>query len=218
MKRLPYIVFLGVFLLAACGEETRDGMLTLTAGPLKLIDQGGAVVEFLAGPTKVHFAASNKTRKFTVTVSQGDAKKATFAGQTPNYSGWDFTLRGKDIGQAVDMTSFRKVDYVGRSWTSIHEGGPCGYNGRWMVEYEYQECSETWRVDFADSSNLQAVGSFLSKREGRTCLLNERNLYCRDFGPQPPYPPIPHPPHHLKQAEDTIKKLDDLGIGSIKFD
>ena len=76
MKRLSSILVLAVALLAACGEETRDGQLTLNgATPLRIADQSGKVVEFVAGPMKVEFAADS-SRKFTVTVSQGKDKQA----------------------------------------------------------------------------------------------------------------------------------------------
>ena len=196
MKRLSSILCLVVVMLAACGEETRDGQLTLNgATPLKIADQSGKVVEFVAGPTKVEFSADS-SRKFTVTVTQGQDKQAKFSGQAPASDGWNFTLRGKDIGQQVDLASS---------------------NGRMVVEETYQACNEDWRVDFADSSNSQAVGSFRSQRDNRSCLIDTHDLYCRDYGPNPPMPPIPYP-HRLQSAEDSVKKLNDLGVDNIKFD
>lgn len=220
MKRLSYILCLSVVLVAACGEETRNGQLTLTgSAPLKLLDQSGKVVEFLAGPTEVTFAPEG-SRKFKVTVKQGADKQAAFSGQAPSGNGWNFTLRGQDIGQQVDMASDRKIDYVGQPWRRITEGAPCGYNGRWVVEEEYQTCNEGWRVDFTDSATYSAIGAWASQRDNLTCFLSSRNLYCRDYGPQPPYHPIPpHPrPHSLEKARETIDKLNDLGADKIKFD
>jgi len=215
MKRLTSILCLAVVLVAACGEETRDGMLTLAGStPLRITDLSGKVVEFLAGPTKVEFAADG-SRKFTVTVTQGQDKQAKFSGQAPASNGWNFTLLGKDIGQQVDLSSDRKVDYVGRPWRTIRDGAPCGFNGRMIVEETYQTCNEDWRVAFTDSSNAQPVGAFRSQRDNRTCLIDSRDLYCRDYGPNPPIPPYPH---HLKAAQDSVQKLNDLGVGGIKFD
>ncbi|MDD5629668.1 MAG: hypothetical protein PHU21_11425, partial [Elusimicrobia bacterium] len=197
MKKLTSVLCLAAALIAGCGEETRDGQLTLAgSGPIKIVDQSGKVVEFLAGPTKIVFSA-DKARKFTVTISQGQDKQAAFSGQAPAHDGWNFTLRGKDIAQQVDLASNRKVEYVGRPWRTIREGGPCGFNGRMLVEEEYQACNEDWRVDFADSSNAQPVGFFRSQRDNLTCLIGSHDLYCRDYGPNPPYPhhPIPHNPH-----------------------
>lgn len=214
MKRISYALGLAVVLLAACGEETRDGQLTLAgSAPLRIVDQSGKIVEFLAGPAKVEFSA-DRSRKFTVTVSQGKDKQAAFSGQAPASDGWNFTLRGKDIGQPFDLTSDRKVEYVGYPWRSIRDGMPCGYNGRMVVEEVYQACNEDWRADFADASNSQAIGSFVS-RLNRTCLISSRDLYCRDYGPNPPIPPYPH---RLEKAEKSLKKLNDLGADGIKFD
>ncbi|MBI5211465.1 MAG: hypothetical protein HY927_15945 [Elusimicrobia bacterium] len=215
MKRISYVLGLAVVLLAACGEETRDGQLTLAgSAPLRIVDQSGKTVEFPAGPTKVEFSA-DRSRKFTVTVSQGKDKQAVFSGQAPASNGWNFTLRGKDIGQPFDLTSDRKVEYVGRPWRRIRDGAPCGFNGRMVVEDVYQACNEDWRADFADASNAQAIGSFLSRLRDETCLIGSRDLYCRDFGPNPHFPP-----HHrrLEGMERSIKKLNDLGADGIKFD
>ena len=220
MKKISSILCLAVVLLAACGEETRNGLLTLAGSePLRITDQSGKVVEFAAGPTKVVFSA-DKSRKFTVTVSQGQDKQAAFSGQAPANDGWNFTLRGKDMGQQVDMTSDQKVEFSGRPWRNIRDGGPCGFNGRMVVEDEYQTCSEDWRVDFADAVSAQPVGTFLSQRSNMTCLIGSRNLYCRDYGPNPPHPPYPHHPRprRLDAAEKSVQKLNDLGIGNIKFD
>ncbi|MCX5796818.1 MAG: hypothetical protein NTY77_15090 [Elusimicrobia bacterium] len=217
MKRLSSILLLAVVMLAACGEETRDGLLTLAgSGPLKITDQSGKVVEFLAGPTKVVFSADN-SRKFTVTVSQGQDKQAKFSGQAPVSDGWNFTLRGKDIGQQVDLASSRNVEFVGRTWRTMRDGMPCGFNGRMVVEDTYQACNEDWRVGFSDSLNTLPVASFRAQRNNQTCLIDSRDLYCRDYGPNPYYPPIPHP-HRLQSAQDSVSKLSDLGVGGIKFD
>ncbi|MBI5239077.1 MAG: hypothetical protein HY926_01255 [Elusimicrobia bacterium] len=218
MRRMTSILCLAAALLAACGEETRNGQLTLAgSNPLKLADESGKVVEFLAGPTKVVFSAES-SRRFKVSVSQGQDKQATFSGQAPAGSGWNFTLRGKDIGQQVDLASDHKVEFVGRPWRTIRDGGPCGFNGRMVIEEEYQTCNEDWRVDFADSASAQPVGTFRSKRDNLTCLIYSRDLYCRDYGPNPPYPPYPHYPRRLSSAEDSVKKLNDLGVSGIKFD
>jgi hypothetical protein len=215
MKRLKSIMFLAVVLLAACGEETRDGQLTLAGSePLRIADLSGKVVEFSAGPMKVEFAA-DKSRKFTVTLTQGQDKQARFSGQAPANNGWSFTLRGKDIGQAVDLVSDRKVEFTGPVYRTIREGMPCGFNGRMVVEESYQACSEDWRVDFADSSSAAPVGAFRSQRSSRSCLIGSRDLYCRDYGPNPPYP---HHPRRLQSVEDSAKKLGDLDLGSVKFD
>lgn len=221
-KRLPYILCLAAAVLAACGEETRNGELTLTgATPLRIVDQSGKTVEFGAGATQVEFAA-DRSRKFTVTVSQGKDKQAKFSGQAPATDGWSFTLRGKEIGQPVDLTSDRQIAYVGQPWRTIRDGAPCGYNGRWQVEEVYQTCNEDWKVDFADANSSAAIGAFRSRRSNQTCLLSSHDLWCRDYGPQPPYPPYPYPyprnPGRFDKMENSVKKLNDLGVDGVKFD
>ncbi len=217
MKSKRSILFLAAALLAACGEETRKGELILAgSNPVRIIDESGAVVEFFAGPTKVEFAAG-RSNKFTVTVSQGDAKKAKFSGKAPSSDdSWNFTLRGSDIGQPIDLASRRDVEYTGKPWRQIGEGGSCGW-GRWVTEEEYQNCNEDWKVGFADAATSSPLGSFHSRRERLTCHLSTRNLYCRDDG-RDRYPHPPYPRGNFSKAQESIKKLSVLSESGIRFD
>ncbi|MBI3554564.1 MAG: hypothetical protein HY077_18885 [Elusimicrobia bacterium] len=215
-KKTSFVLCLAALIMAACGEETRNGQLTLSgAAPVRLVDESGKTVEFVAGATKVQFAAGS-SGKFTVTVSQGKDKQAKFSGKAPTRDGsWNFTLKGRDIGQPVDLASLRSVDYYGRTWRSLRDGAPCGMGGRWLVEEEYQKCNEDWRVNFADAGSAQTVGSFHSRLEDQDCLLSSREIYCQGERPMPG-PPFPR--RNFSSAHDSINKLDELSQTGLKFD
>jgi|CXWL01.1.fsa_nt_gi hypothetical protein len=186
----PMILTVAVLALTGCNKETREGQLTLSGtAPVRFVSEGGKLVEFYAGPTKVEFSANSRD-KIAVVVSQQD-KKAVFSGKAPAGEDWNFVLRGKDIGQPVDMTSRRQLTYKGKPQTAIVDGGFCGSNGRWVVEEKHQACDEEWTVAFADANTSLALGNFRSFRGDRTCVLSSRNLYCRDeMRPVPvPIPP-----------------------------
>ena len=211
---LAAIIFPALLTFIGCDQETRNGELVLAgAVPVRIVDEGGKTVEFMNGPLTVTLDADSG-RKFTVTLTQAEARKAKFSGRAPgNDNSWNFTLRGKEIGQPIDLASVRSIKYYGNTWREIRDGGYCGQNGRWRMENEYRQCNEDWTVAFADANTSQNVGSFRSRREGLTCLLNSRTLYCDDYYyPRPPIPP------RLSKAEDAVKTLSSQVGDGVKFD
>jgi hypothetical protein len=212
-KKVPYVLCLAALILGACGEETRNGTLTLAGvNPVKIADKSGKTVEFYAGPAKVQFSGSS-SGKFTVVVSQGD-RKAEFSGKAPKNDGsWNVTVRGKDIGQPEDFASARSVEYYGQTWRQLRDGGPCGMNGRYEVEDTYQKCNEDWKVSFTDAGNGAAVGTFASRIDGDTCLIDSRQLWCRDNPMPPPYPRG----GRWDRMDGTVQRLKDLSETGINF-
>ena len=186
------LVVAAAAVLTSCNKETRNGELTLSGpAPVRFVSEGGKIVEFYAGPTKVELSGKSRD-KITVEVSQGDKKKAVFSGKATGGDNWNFVLRGKDIGQLMDMTSLRRLDYKGKPWTTIGERGFCGFRGRWVVEEKLQKCDEDWSVAFSDVNTSLALGAFRSRRNDKTCLLSSRNIYCREE--MRPFPVAPIPP------------------------
>ena len=214
-KNAPMLFSLAVLLFAACGEETRDGQLSLTgSAPVRIVDEGGKTVEFAAGPTKVEIAPGS-SNKFTVTVSQGKDKKAKFSGKAPRNDGdFNFSLRGKDIGQPMDFASARNFELFGQTRRRISDGMSCGYNGREVVEETWQSCNEDWKVSFNDAATQASVGGFHSRRENESCLIDSRFIYCRE---EPRHEPFPRRPF-VKSTEDTAKKVSNLLDNGVKFD
>lgn len=193
MKRniLSLTLVVAAAVLTSCNKETRDGELTLSGtAPVRFVSEGGKIVEFYAGPTKVELSAKSRD-KITVSISQGDKKKAVFSGKAAEGADWNFVLRGKDIGQLMDMISRRLLTHKGKPWTTISDRGICGVNGRWVVEDKLQKCDEDWSVAFSDANTSLALGAFRSRRNDKTCLISSRNLYCREEMRPIPTPPIP---------------------------
>lgn len=193
--------------MAACGEETRNGQLTLSgSAPVRIADQEGKTVEFFSGPLKVEFGASSG-RKFTVKLEQ-DKRTAKFSGKVPDADSWNFTVRGKDIGQPLDFTSRRDIQLYGPISRSWGWGSPCGFNGRWETEEQWQKGNEDWNVSFADAHSAAPVGDFKSRKEGQDYLISSRNVWCRE-----------RPDHDRGGRWDRMsKQLEDLKPADIKFD
>ena len=199
---LPLLVL--AVLTAACGEEKRDGQLTLSgSAPVRIVDQSGAAVEFVSGPLKVEFGADSG-RKFTVSLDQ-NGRKARFSGQAPDASDWNFTVRGRDIGQPVDLASARSVTLYGPVRTQMGSGTPCGMNGMWETEEQWRSGNEDWSVAFTDAQSGAALGTFKSRRENQSYLVGTRNLWCR-VRPQ-------HEPHgRWAEMSDKLSALQDAGV------
>ena len=199
-------------LLAACGEETRDGQLTLSgSAPLKIADEGGQIVEFYSGPIKVEFGAEFG-HKFNVKLEQ-NGRLAKFSGKAPDVADWNFTVRGRDIGQPADFTSKRTIALYGPIATRWGMGGPCGFNGQWETEESWQKGNEDWNVSFQDAATSAAIGVFASHREGQDYLIATRNLWCRERpNPEPHIPPI----HRV--SENVSKNISDIKAADLKFD
>lgn len=209
MKRWGIMPVLAVALLAACGEETRNGRLELAgSAPVRIIDESGAGVEFVSGPLKVEFGANN-SRKFTVVLEQG-GRKAKFSGKVPDARDWNFTLRGRDIGQPADFASNRAVALYGPISTSYGTGASCGFDGNWLTEEQWQKGNEDWSVAFTDAQTSAALGTFKSRREGETYLIAVRNLHCRENHRREP--------RGGGRWDRLSEKLSGLQDSGVKFD
>lgn len=217
-SKAPVLLGLMVLIFAGCEKETRNGELQLSGStPVRIVDEGGKTVEFFSGPTKVEFSAGS-SRKFTVTVSQGD-KKAKFSGKAPSSNDtWNFTLRGSEIGQPIDLTSARSIVLIGKPWRQMGRGGMCGRGGTWVTDDEYQKGNEDWSVSFADAANSQSLGAFRSRRENEQYLISSRNIYCEGERDHEPRPPFPRHDRNLSKAQDAVKKLSVLAESGIRFD
>jgi hypothetical protein len=210
--------------MAACVEESRNGQLTLSgSAPVRIASQDGKTVEFYSGPLKVEFGADSG-RTFTVKLEQ-DGRTAKFSGKVPDAGSWNFTLRGKDIGQSLDFTSRRVIQLYGPISTSLGTGDRCSLNGfkdfngsntgEWQTEDQWQNGNEDWSVTFADTNSAAAVGDFKSRREGQSYLIAFRNIWCsfrsdhrgrRRGGPRG------------DQWNRMHKALEDIKPAGIKFD
>jgi hypothetical protein len=206
MKKNILLGLVACVALAACEKETRKGVLELTGSqPLRVVDQeSGKAVDFVSGPLKAEFGANGS--KFSATLEQ-NGRKAKFSGRIPRDS-WSFSLRGSEIKQAFDLESKRKIELYGEVRTRIGDGGPCGMNGTWMTEEKWQSCNEDWKVGF--SSGGQSIGTFASRLEAQSCLIDTRNLVCRGQHREPRDRP--------SVKNQALEKLEAQVQSGVKFD
>lgn len=215
MKKTSILLSLAacVFVMG-CDSETREGKLQLSgSAPLRIVDEGGKTVEFVNGPLKVELSARSGN-KFSVSMEQS-GRKAKFGGKVSGNSDWNFTLRGKEIGQLVDITSNRKVTLYGEPRKTIGNGGSCGMNGTYVTEETWQSCDEDWKVGFSDVQLTQFVGIFESHRKGESCLVDVRNLYCRE---RPDHDRPGRDRLRVKATPAAVKTLQAQVDSGIKFD
>lgn len=209
MKRWGLFVVLAAALsTTACDEEKRAGQLTLAGtAPLRIVDKNGSAVEFQTGPLTVEFDAKGGGR-VAVTLDQS-GRKAEFEAKVPRRADWNFSLKGRDIGQPADIASARKVELYGPRERRIGNGGPCGFNGTYTTEEIWQKGNEDWTVSFADAQSAAPVASFKSRREGEDFLVETHNLWCRER-------PERHPGGgRWDRVSEKLKKLEPT---QVKFD
>lgn len=211
MKRSGILLVLAAALATtACNEETRTGGLTLTgSAPLRIADQEGRTVEFFTGPLKVVFDAESG-RKVSVKLEQ-NGRAAKFTAKIPSRADWNFTVKGSDIGQPVDLASTRKVELYGPIYTRIGSGGPCGFDGTYQTEERWQSGNEDWNVAFSDAGTGQPVAAFKSRREGESYLIESRELWCRERHRHEPFP-------RGGRWDRASQRINNLNIDSVKFD
>lgn len=206
MNKSRIALALVAFALAGCNEEKRNGQLTLAGStPLKIQDQSGKTVEFVSGPLKVVFDPEGST-KVAIKLEQ-DGRTAKFTGQVPRGADWNFSIRGQDIGQNVDLDSSRKIELYGPITRTWGTGGHCGFNGRWETEDEWRKGNEDWDVAFADSASGKPAARFKSRREGQDYLISSRNTWCRE-----------RPEHDRGRWDRVSEKLSNLKENGVKFD
>jgi hypothetical protein len=178
MKRSALILSV-VAVLTACDKETRNGQLDLNgSAPVRIADQNGGTVEFYTGPLKVEFSADS-SRKVSVQLEQS-GRSAKFTAKVPRNAGWNFSVKGSEIGQPVDLASARTIELYGPVEIRTGHGAPCGMNGNYLTEEKWQLGNEDWAVTFADAQSAQSLAQFKSRREGQEFLLETRNLWCRE--------------------------------------
>lgn len=180
MKRSGlFLLIAAVFATTACNKEKRKGQLSLNgSAPVRIADQGGSTVDFYSGPLQVEFGADG-SRKVSVKLEQ-NGRVAQFTAKVPRNLDWNFTAKGSEIGQPVDLASNRTVALYGPIEERTGTGDSCGFNGSYVTEEQWQKGNEDWSVRFDDARNSQPVAEFKSRREGESYLVASRNLWCRE--------------------------------------
>lgn len=199
---------LAVACLAVAGcKETRKGAITLAgASNIPLVDKSGSHAELVAGPAEITIQKGDQNGTIAIGVKQDGRPDvnivAPFKGDP---SSGNFTLRGADIGQPVDMTSARGYVVTGPTvrWTDWENMGSV----RCLVETSYDPCDENWTVAFSASGS--ALGSFAA-RTASQCNQQRREEFCQED----PRIPMPHEPHGPRRLSETLSQ----DPSQVKFD
>jgi hypothetical protein len=193
MKTISILIAVACLAVVGCdNKETRSGSITLTGSSnIPLNDKSGAHAELVAGQAEITFQKGSKDHTIAIQVKQpGRADVNIEAPVNGDPRSGDFTLRGADIGQPVDMISSRRFSVTGPSqrWSNWEDRG----FERCMVETTFDPCDENWTVDFRSAAG--ALGSFSALTATR-CNERSYDAFCQPNGREPRIPDFPRGPH-----------------------
>jgi hypothetical protein len=201
--------------VSACDLIKRDGTVTLTGGsPIPLNDRNGSRAELVAGPAEVRVKKGDASGTIDIRVRQPGRNEINFsAAVSGDVRSGNFTLRGSEIGQPVDLTSARSYVITGRPqrYSTIEETG----FQRCMVDVTYDPCDENWNVTFRSGSGAE-LGSFAS-RSAERC--NERRGFpynCHRVH-EPRIPDHPRGPRGMNGG-GIYQGAMELGAEKVSFD
>lgn len=212
---------LAAVLLAVAGcdfKETRTGQITLTGSAgIPLNGKAGAAT-LVAGRAELTFKKGSSDKTIALRVKQSGRPDVDLeAAVAGDYRSGNFTVRGSDIGQPVDMTSARAFTTTGPTerYSSWEERG----SQTCMVEYSYDPCDENWTLSFRAVGGAE-LGSFASRTSTR-CNERSRESFCR-HNPRDRYPDYPRGPHghngRYGPHNMIYQGASDTGPDNIKFD
>lgn len=203
--------------VSACDLFKRDGHVTLTGGtPIPLNDRNGSRAELVAGPAEIRVKKGDAKDTIEVRVRQPGRSEINFtAPVSGNVRSGNFTLRGSEIGQPVDLVSARSFVVTGptQRYTTVEESG----FQRCMVDVTYDPCDENWSVTFRSGAGAE-LGQFAS-RSAERC--NERRGFpyaCHRY-PEPRVPDYPRGPRgHSINGGALFQGASELGAEKVSFD
>jgi len=219
---------LAAVLLAAAGcdfKETRTGQITLTgAAGIPLNGKAGAAT-LVAGRAELTFKKGSSDKSIALRVKQSGRPDVDLeAAVSGDYRSGNFTLRGSDIGQPVDLTSARAFAITGGTerYSDWEDRGDqvC------LVETSFDPCDENWSLSFRSVAGVE-LGSFASRTATR-CNVRSGVSYCRHNPRNDPrypgypgnypggYPRGPHGPRGPRH--NIYQGVSDLGPDNVKFD
>lgn len=209
-----YLPLVAVLLaVAGCDfKETRSGQISLTAGVagIPLNGKSGAAT-LSAGSAEITFKKGSSDKSIAIRVKQSGRPdvdlEAIVAG---DYTSGNFTLKGNEIGQPVDMASARAYAITGpnQRWSNWEDQG----NQTCMVETTFDPCDENWTVGFRSVTGAE-LGSFVSRYAMR-CNERRTTSWCR-HNPQhePRIPDFPRNPRNV-----IFNQASEVDASKLKFD
>ncbi len=162
--------------------------------------------ELVAGKTEITFKKGKADNSINIRVRQPNRPEIELnAKVSGDYTTGNFTLKGSEIGQPVDMSSARAYAITGQTvrYTSWENQG----SQECLVDITFDPCDENWDVAF--TANGKTLGSF-SSRYALRCNENRRTQFCRRDPTREP---------HFPRGGDRriMQNLIDSGA-NVKFD
>lgn len=202
-------------LLAVSGcdyKQTRSGQITLTAGTAGIPLNGKAgPATLVAGSAEVTFKKGSADKSVAIRVKQSGRPDVELEAKVSgDYRTGNFTLKGSEIGQPVDMVSARSFAVTGprerySNWED-QGGQTC------MVEITYDPCDENWNVAFRSAAGAE-LGAF-SSRKYTHCNERRNVAFCRPNHREPRVPDFPRGgPRSM-----TLEKAAEIDPANFKFD
>ena len=210
MKKISLVLAVACLAVAGCDtKETRSGNITLIgSASIPLIDKSGAHAELVAGASEITFQKGSQKGTVAIRVRQPNRPEVNIeAPISKNGLDGNFTLRGSEIGQPVDLISSRSYAITGpnQRYTRWEEQGmeSC------LVESSWDPCNESWTVSFRAAAG--ELGAFAALTTAR-CNERQSQIACRPIpGREPRIPDFPRGPHPRFNP-------DSINPATLKFD
>ena len=173
---------------------------------IPLAGRNGAA-ELVAGKTEITFKKGSSDKSIAIKVRQPSRPDIELEAKVNgDYTTGNFTLKGSEIGQPVDMTSARDYAITGQRvhYTSWENMG----SQECLVEISFDPCDENWNVSFR-SADGKALGSFSSRYSFR-CNESRRQQFCRRD-------PI-REPHFPRDRHGILNRASAIEPANLKFD
>lgn len=207
-----YLPLVAVLLaVAGCDfKETRSGSISLTGANIPLNGKAGAA-ELVAGSAEIQFKKGSSDGSIAIRVRQPNRADIELEAKVSgDYRTGNFTLKGSEIGQPVDMTSARAYAITGSPvrYSNWEDRG----NQTCMVEITFDPCDENWTVGFSAAG--AQLGSF-SSRYAMRCNERSYTTWCRpNHQHEPRIPDFPRGRPRNVILENAIS----VDASKVKFD
>jgi hypothetical protein len=210
-RSLPLVAVL--IAVAGCDfKETRSGQISLTAGTAGIPLNGKAgPATLVAGSAEVTFKKGSADKAVAIRVKQSGRPDVELeAAVSGDYRTGNFTLKGSEIGQPVDMASSRSYAITGprERWSNWEDQG----SQTCMVEITYDPCDENWNVAFRSAAGAE-LGAFSSRRYTH-CNERRTTAFCRPNHREPRFPDHPRGGGRHRILENA----SSIDPATLKFD
>jgi len=208
-----YLPLVAVLLaVAGCDfKETRSGQMTLTGSTGIPLSGLNGSAELVAGKTEITFKKGSDDNSINIRVRQPNRPEIELNAKVAgDYTTGNFTLKGSEIGQPVDMASARAYAITGprERYTNWENQG----SQRCLVEVTYDPCDENWNVAFRALSGAE-LGSFAARTMTRC---NERSNV--QFCHQDPSRDYPRPDFPRGGRHGILERASEIDPANLKFD